>query len=230
MYYNTKRKRTGHLFQGRYKSIIVDKENYFLELTKYIHLNPVKAGMVNLPEEYKWSSYNGYISKTDDRYIDREEIRAITDLWGKRYRDFVMASIDERIDPFKDIYGGILLGNSIFIKEKLEELKEQIEGKHISHKDELRGYVKKEEILEIIKREYSKGAEELKVRTRKSKARNIAIYLMRELTGLTNSEIGDIFDMKYSAVSKASLGLEKEMVKDKGLKKDVKRIISNFEA
>ncbi len=48
-YYNVKRKKAGHLFQGRYKSLIVDKDSYFLELTKYIHLNPVKAGIVELP-------------------------------------------------------------------------------------------------------------------------------------------------------------------------------------
>jgi len=52
LYYHMKHKKTGHLFPGRYKSIIVDKDSYFLELTKYMHLNPVKAGIVKLPQEY----------------------------------------------------------------------------------------------------------------------------------------------------------------------------------
>jgi chromosomal replication initiation ATPase DnaA len=53
---------------------------------------------------------------------------------------------------------------------------------------------------------------------------------MRELTGLNNSEIGEMFDMKFSAVSKAALSIEIEIKKDKGLRKEVKRLISNFEA
>ena len=53
-YFNWKHKRHGHLFQGRYKSILVDKETYFMELTRYIHLNPVKAKMVEDPLKYPW--------------------------------------------------------------------------------------------------------------------------------------------------------------------------------
>ena len=62
-YYNIKRQRCGHLFQGRYKSILVDADTYFLELTRYIHLNPVKAKIATTPLEYQWSSYKGYLSK-----------------------------------------------------------------------------------------------------------------------------------------------------------------------
>jgi hypothetical protein len=60
-YFNVKRKRAGHLFQGRYKAILVEFDEYAMELTRYIHLNPVRAGMVALPEEYIWSSYRSYI-------------------------------------------------------------------------------------------------------------------------------------------------------------------------
>jgi len=61
-YYNKKRERTGHLFQGRYKAILVEADEYAKELSRYIHLNPVRAGMVDNPEEYIWSSYRYYIS------------------------------------------------------------------------------------------------------------------------------------------------------------------------
>ena len=52
-YLNRKHKRIGHVFQGRFKSILVDSDRYLKELVRYIHLNPVRAGMVNLPEEYQ---------------------------------------------------------------------------------------------------------------------------------------------------------------------------------
>ncbi|MES0397503.1 MAG: hypothetical protein ABUK17_08155, partial [Syntrophobacteria bacterium] len=54
-YFNRKYDRVGHLFQGRYKGILVDKDAYLLELSRYVHLNPVKAGIVEKPEQYKWS-------------------------------------------------------------------------------------------------------------------------------------------------------------------------------
>ena len=55
--YNRRHGKRGHLFQGRYKAILVDKENYLHELCRYVVLNPVRAGIVDSPEEWKWSSY-----------------------------------------------------------------------------------------------------------------------------------------------------------------------------
>ena len=55
-YFNTKRSRSGHLFQGRYKAILLDADEYAKELSRYIHLNPVRAGIVETPDNFKWSS------------------------------------------------------------------------------------------------------------------------------------------------------------------------------
>jgi len=60
-FFNVRRKRSGHLFQGRYKALLVDIDEYAQELSRYIHLNPVKTGMVEKPEQYRWSSYQDYI-------------------------------------------------------------------------------------------------------------------------------------------------------------------------
>lgn len=61
LYFNKKYLYQGHLFEGRYKAIIVKDDNYFLHTSRYIHLNPVKAGMVENPEDYPWSSYRTII-------------------------------------------------------------------------------------------------------------------------------------------------------------------------
>jgi REP element-mobilizing transposase RayT len=58
---NWRQSRTGHLFQGRYKAVLVDADAYLLELTRYIHLNPVRAGMVKEPEDYPWSGHRAYL-------------------------------------------------------------------------------------------------------------------------------------------------------------------------
>ena len=60
---NKRKKRIGHLFQGRYKAILVDADQYLLELIRYIHLNPVRAGLVKQVEDYAWSSHVAYTEK-----------------------------------------------------------------------------------------------------------------------------------------------------------------------
>ena len=62
-YFNRKRNRRGHLFQGRFKSIIVDADEYLKPLSRYIHLNPIRAKMVEKLDSYHWSSYLVYIGK-----------------------------------------------------------------------------------------------------------------------------------------------------------------------
>jgi REP element-mobilizing transposase RayT len=62
---NRRHQRTGHLFQGRYKAILVDADAYLLELTRYVVLNPVRAGMVSAPGLWSWSSYQGITVTVD---------------------------------------------------------------------------------------------------------------------------------------------------------------------
>lgn len=69
-YYNRKYKKSGHLFQGRYKAILCERDAYLLELVRYIHLNPVRAGMVNLPDEYPWSSHHAYLSDVSGGLVE----------------------------------------------------------------------------------------------------------------------------------------------------------------
>ena len=66
MYYNHRYGYKGHVFEGRYKSCLVQTDEYFLQTSRYIHLNPVKAGMVFRPEAYRWSSYRGMVNMQDD--------------------------------------------------------------------------------------------------------------------------------------------------------------------
>lgn len=89
-WYNHKYNRTGHLFQDRYKSEVVETDAYLFAVLRYIHQNPLKAGMVKKLEEYTWSSYAEYLGLTNDQYIDK---------------DFVLNLFDENrtkaIDDFK---------------------------------------------------------------------------------------------------------------------------------
>ena len=68
-YFNVKWKRTGHLFQGRYKAILVESDAYAAELSRYIHLNPVRAKMCEAPEEYPWMSYKFYTEGNEPSWL-----------------------------------------------------------------------------------------------------------------------------------------------------------------
>ena len=85
----------GPIFRGRYKAILVEKDNYLLELSRYIHLNPVSAKIVNYPEEYKWSSYKHYLNG-DERpiWLHCDNVFAYFDNKIEKFRKFVMDGID----------------------------------------------------------------------------------------------------------------------------------------
>lgn len=131
VYFNKKYQRTGHLFQGRYKALVVEKENYLLELSRYIHLNPVRAGIVKRPGEYKWSSYCHYV-KTHDKMPLWLNTEWVIGRFGRdrtsafqRYCRFVEEGLCKNIPyPFKNVCAGTILGSNDFV----EDIKEKIKG------------------------------------------------------------------------------------------------------
>jgi REP element-mobilizing transposase RayT len=226
-YYNIKRHRCGHVFQGRYKSILVDKDNYLLELTRYIHLNPVRAKMVPRPEDYPWSSYKGYLKKPGDTSIDREQINQYIALGPEKYQEFVEEGISKAIDPLKEVYGGFILGQTTFIKEKLKELKEQVAG----GKEAIPSSIGIEEIGLVIAKEYGKELNELRpLKNRQTRERDIAIYLLQRVSALGTREIGSYFDISSSAVSKVTASVERQRQESKEFKKEIERLLSAFSA
>ena len=230
IYYNVKRKKSGHLFQGRYKSIVVDTDSYFSILSRYIHLNPVSARLVKLPEEYKWSSYNAYIGERKDKIIDKGEINRVLGMPVKQYRQFVIEGLGKKENPFKDLYGGFILGGTKFIQDKLNELKEQVEGREFSHKKAFKRYISVKNIDDLMEQEYGKRVKEMRAkRTWTMREKRIAIYLMRKLAGLDNKKIGGVFRMNSSAVSKAAMSIERGINESSQLRREVKRLFSIFE-
>lgn len=73
-WFNWRHHKTGHLFERRYKAILVDTDEYLKELAAYIHLNPVRARMVKCPEKYKWSSHRSYLGKTTLPWLETDFI------------------------------------------------------------------------------------------------------------------------------------------------------------
>ena len=89
-YFNTKYELRGHLFQGRYKSVLVKNEAYFLQTSKYIHRNPVNAFVVYKPEDYAWSSYRTYIGLEKNALVTKDKVLSyFNENRGETYREFV---------------------------------------------------------------------------------------------------------------------------------------------
>jgi putative transposase len=230
IYYNKKRNRSGHVFQGRYKSIIVEGDSYFLELTRYIHLNPVRAGISKKPEEYKWSSFNEYITNKRKTIIDKKEIMKYYKIKPSKYKQFVLDGINEKTDVFDGVYAGFVLGKVKFIKDTIKDLKQQVEEeKEISYKNKLINNIEIDDIVKETAKHYKRTTKELYNEKKKPLfSRKAAIYLCKRLTGLTNKEIGEAFKITYSAVSKAYKDMERIMGEKPKTRKDIETIISHF--
>ncbi|MDO4961545.1 MAG: transposase [Eubacteriales bacterium] len=95
-YFNKKYGFEGHLFDKRFTSCLVEKTSYFLEVSRYIHLNPVKAGLVKNPIDYKYSSYGLYVNEKHDDFTVRDrllgEINDDPDVAAQIYKIFVEGS------------------------------------------------------------------------------------------------------------------------------------------
>jgi len=87
-FWNAKYKKIGHLFQGRYRAILCDKDNYLLELIRYLHLNPVRSKLVRDPDRYQWSSHAAYLAGTGTKWLAVEEV---LNLFSKRPTQAVSA-------------------------------------------------------------------------------------------------------------------------------------------
>ena len=102
-YFNTQHQRVGHLYQGRFFSNLVDRDPYLLEVTRYIHLNPFRARLVQQPLEYPWSSYRIYGGLEQDPWQLVQPGRVLAFFGSslaeqsQRYREFVDQIVDEKV-------------------------------------------------------------------------------------------------------------------------------------
>ncbi|MDD4013007.1 MAG: transposase [Candidatus Omnitrophica bacterium] len=229
VYHNVKYEKCGHLFQGRYRSILVEADSYFQELSRYIHLNPVNAKVVSLPGEYKWSSYNEWIGEMDTGLIDMKEMERYLKISRADYEKFVIEGIGEAgRSPLDSLYAGFILGSEQFIKDTISNIGTELEDKDISYKMDLQA-LDPIKVREMVARFYGSETDILCGSDDRSMlAKKVAIYLLKRLTAMTNREIGDQFGISYSAVSKVAGGVDRLMEEDRGFRGGVERIISHF--
>ncbi|HBZ30911.1 MAG TPA: addiction module toxin RelE, partial [Nitrosomonas nitrosa] len=120
---NRRHGRSGHLFQGRYKAILVDKDRYLLELSRYVVLNPLRAkGLIDRLEDWPWSSYLAMVGDASKpEWLTTDWILSLfgkrKKIAMKRYRQFVLDGVQHQPEIWSNLKGQIYLGDEAFVAE-----------------------------------------------------------------------------------------------------------------
>ena len=223
VYFNRRQARVGPLFQGRYKAILVDSEKYMLELTRYIHLNPIRAKLLASPEEYLWSSYRVYLGKDADQFVSTTWAKErFGRRWRRGYRDFIEQGMAGK-DPFENLKAGFILGSDKFV----DKIKSMLTGKKVDKEipatKNLVG-LKLNEIIDETSRYFQINRSDIVKRKRGFLPRKVALYLARKLTQASINEIAEAFGIYHSAVSKAVSRLRDETNRNEKTKKIIEDI------
>lgn len=220
-YINSTRNRTGHLFQGRYKAILVDVDRYLLELVCYIHNNPVRAGLVARPEEYPWSSHRAYLGEAELSWLTTDWVLAQFAGQSKRavalYRNFLQADTAASMETAlrEGLFDGRILGGDHFAQDALAKAEE---------KD--RQTLTVEQVLTQVCVFYGLDRQAVSS-TRRDRAvarvRAVAAYLIRESGYLSLTELAELIHRDISGLSRAASRLQQKMAEDAQLCREVEK-------
>ena len=225
-YFNRRYGEVGHLFQGRYKVILCEKDAYLLELVRYIHLNPVRAKIVKRPEDYTWTGHSSYLGKRTDPLIDEgfvlEQLSKNRSLAKRRYRQFVWEVISSgHEEKYYQVKDQRYLGGESFIdrveteRKELEDWVYDIPLEAISH-----------EVGRAV------GITEGKMHsaTRDQggvRGRSLVAYLARKTAGYTVKEIADFFKRSAVTIGEGIIRVEELVREDKSFEKALRRMEEN---
>jgi REP element-mobilizing transposase RayT len=185
-----------HLFQGRYRTELVEDDTYLWVLTRYIHLNPVRAGMVPRPEQWPWSSYPGYAHRRNrlDWVAHEPLLAAWSGEFGRTdaeasYRRFVAAGIsDPPTAPWTEARHGWILGSERFV-DRLRVINQGHPRSDLRREQRLLRGIDLETIVQTVCQHYGVDRSELARRGSRRPVRAAMAYLAREHTESTLSEL-----------------------------------------
>jgi putative transposase len=185
---NRKHRRSGHLFQGRYKAIVVDKDAYLLELCRYIILNPLRANMVDSPDEWLWSSWHSMIGNAESPpWLSTDALLKLFDNdRGSAIRSYI-AFVKEGngVKVWDHLHHQVFLGDEAFVARH-QEMQAELPG------DLLEIPFKQRSVKPLTLAEYGQQRAD----------KHEAIYHAYRSGGYTQKEIGDYFGLHYSQISR----------------------------
>lgn len=224
-YFNHKHSTVGHLFQGRFKSIMVNGYGYLRQLIRYIHLNPVRAGITSDPIQYPWSSHQAYLMQKDYMWLARD---IGLQFFGESKREAVSSyevfiamglGKDEEID-FKKGFEADIIGDANFIEKIITNCNHQT--KHD---------ISLNVLLKTVANRYELDVSTFLAlgKTRKaSKIRAVTTLLARQTSRIKVKDIADTFGVSSHSISQAATRLEAELITSDLLKNEIAQLKSDL--
>jgi len=226
-YFNRRYGEVGHLFQGRYKAILCDKDAYLLELVRYIHLNPVRAKIVRGPEDYVWTGHLSYLGKGGKGLIDEgfvlDQLSGNRSLGRRRYRQFVWEGISSgHEEKYYQVKDQRYLGEESFV-DRIETERQERESWVYD--------VSLEAISQEVSRATGITEDKLYAATRGregARGRGLVAYLARKISGYMVKEIADYFKRSPVTIGEAIIKVEDLLRRDRSFEKELKRMRENL--
>lgn len=216
---NRQHGRTGHVFQGRYKALLVDADAYLLPLIRYIHLNPVRAGLVQAPAAYRWSSHRSYLGQTSVEWLTSDWVLSLfagpVSVARQRYAQFVAEGMQEghRQDLHQGTIHSLILGDDIFINEALKAAHQEPLVRLTPHT-----------IIAVVCAQRQLDAKVLQAADRSryvAETRALVAYLAVEMGTATLTTIGALVRRDVATLSHAVRRLRNTLVDNAALRQEV---------
>ena len=194
--FNISQQRDGSIFRGRYQAILIEEEDYLIHVSRYIHLNPVKAKLSNNPFDYQWSSYRYYLNRNMHcQWLRKEVILSYFNSDIQLYADFTADGTDEELENFYNEKLKTVLGSDKFVAEVCATITK--EQKIFCQPDinRISKILEIEKITEVVINYFSVTYNSLKQSKhgRKNLPRIFAIYFAKQYCQLTHKKISDFF-------------------------------------
>jgi putative transposase len=234
--FNKRHTRNGHLFQGRFKSILVEDEHYLLKLSCYIHRNPLRAKIVRRLVDYPWSSYKVYAyGKSHPDWLRTSLIFSQFSQKDKykAYREMVQSYSGEEKKTYEDFRHGLILGSrafvdrirSTFLTERPDiELPQQ---KKVSKDRDIREVTEK--AADYLGCDIDDFKVSLRIGRDEKENRDLLIYLLWEKGLYKANEIGELFGLSYSSISKIAHHAHDKIKEDKRYRAKYTKLNSLFQ-
>jgi len=207
--FNRRHGRVGHVFQGRYKSIVVDKDSYGLELCRYIVLNPVRAGMVKRAQSWAWSSFRAMTGRASvPEWLDAAWV--LGQFGGRQpraaYERFVAQGMN-RASPWEELQGQIWLGSPSFLK-RMERLAQDSPAANVPRRQRRPAHPTATTVTRLVLSAYRIKDEPTLCSRRHQEAFQVWVYLLRRAANLPLRVVASRSKVSPSRISKIQRAIE----------------------
>lgn len=238
-WFNYHHRSYGHLFQGRYKAFLIDADQYLLEVSRYVHLNPARSRKTRpsvyhakwaFLNKYRWSSMPGYINAR--RRNDYVDYSMILEMIGGRsaYKNFLLDGLKTKLrNPFDDVQYQIVLGNNDFVARVKSEYMEEGSPRE---QPQYRGITNKvlptDAIIETVIREMKISRDEIIGKHGRGVIRGMVGDFLYKYSNMKHHEIGKLLNIDYSSVCQLRRRLNHKMINDEKLSRQYKKIAAQL--